>query len=91
MDFDWTLSPLDCDWTLKSGLQSSGSPVDQTGLDSSGLGIVPANLAWQIGHWNPLESSGVHMDYMGEGKDLPWVAMKWVKHQNRQAMKYGPG
>ena len=63
-------SPLDCDWTLKSGLQSGGSPVDQTGLDSSGLGIVPANLAWQIGHWNPLESSGVHMDYVGEGKDL---------------------
>ena len=21
-------------------------------------------------HWSPLESSGVHMDYMGEGKDL---------------------
>ncbi|KIJ95210.1 hypothetical protein K443DRAFT_109173, partial [Laccaria amethystina LaAM-08-1] len=34
------------DWTLKSGLQSSGSSVDWTGLDSSGLAIVPANLAW---------------------------------------------
>ena len=33
--------------------------VQWTRLDSSGLGIVPANLAWQIGHWNPLESSGV--------------------------------
>ena len=70
LDFDWTLSPLDWDWTLKSGLQSSGSPVDWTGLDSSGLGIVPANLAWQNGHWNPVESTGVHMDYVGEGKDL---------------------
>ena len=45
--------------------------VQWTGLDSSGLGFVPANLAWQNGHWNPLESSGVHMDYVGEGKDLP--------------------
>ena len=52
-----------------SGLQWTG--LDWTGLDSSGLGFVPANLAWQNGHWNPLESSGVHMDYVGEGKDLP--------------------
>ena len=75
MDSDCTQSPLDWDWTLKSGLQSSVGPVDWTGLD-----IAPANLAWQEGHWNPvestgvqwspLESSGVHMDYVGEGKDL---------------------
>ena len=32
--------------------------------------FVPANLAWKNGHWNPVESSGVHMDYVGEGKDL---------------------
>jgi hypothetical protein len=75
VDSDWTLSPLDWDWTLKSGLQSSWSPVDWTGLDwtgleSSGLGIAPANLAWQESHWNPLESTRVHMDYVGEGKDL---------------------
>jgi hypothetical protein len=44
--------------------------LDWTGLESSGLGIAPANLAWQEGHWNPLESTGVHMDYVGEGKDL---------------------
>ena len=40
-------------------------PVDWTGLD-----IAPANLAWQEGHCNPVESSGVHIDYVGEGKDL---------------------
>ena len=39
-------------------------------MDWSGLGFVPANLAWQNGHWNPLESTGVHMEYVGEGKDL---------------------
>jgi hypothetical protein len=60
VDSDWTLSPLDFHWTLKSGLQSSLSPVDWTGLDSSGLGIPPATLAWREGHWNPLESTGVH-------------------------------
>ncbi|EDR12089.1 uncharacterized protein LACBIDRAFT_323107 [Laccaria bicolor S238N-H82] len=37
--------PVDWDWTQESGWQSSGSPVDWTGLDSSGLGILPANLA----------------------------------------------
>ena len=52
------------------GVQWESSGPDQTGLDSSGLGIVPANLAWQIGPWNPVESSGVHVDYVGEGKDL---------------------
>ncbi|EDR06612.1 uncharacterized protein LACBIDRAFT_328451 [Laccaria bicolor S238N-H82] len=31
------LFPLDWDWTLKSGWQSSGSPVDWTGLDWTGL------------------------------------------------------
>ena len=46
------------------------------GLDSdkwlavqwTGLGIVPANLAWQNRHWNPLESTGVHMKYVGRVK-----------------------
>ena len=42
----WT--PLDWDWTLKSG-----------------LGFVPANLAWQNWHWNPLESSGVQWSPYG--------------------------
>ena len=59
---------LDSEKWLAVQWESSG--LDWTGLDSSGLGIVPANLAWQNGHWNPLESSGVHMDYVGEGKDL---------------------
>ena len=36
--------------------------------DLSGLGIVQANLAWQVGHCNPLRSTGVHVDYVGEGK-----------------------
>jgi hypothetical protein len=75
VDFDWTLSPLDCDWTLKSGLQSSGSPVDWTGLDWTPVdwalyqSIWPGKMATGI-HWSPLESTGVHMDYVGEGKDL---------------------
>jgi hypothetical protein len=38
------------------------SPVDWTGL-----GIAPANLAWQEGHWSPLESTWITW---GEGKDL---------------------
>jgi hypothetical protein len=75
LDFDWTLSPLDCDWTLKSGLQSSGSPVDQTGLDWTGHCTSQFGLAdWALEstgvQWSPVESSGVHMDYVGEGKDL---------------------
>jgi hypothetical protein len=78
VDFDWTLSPLDCDWTLKSGLQSSGSPVDWTGLDWTPVdwalyqSIWPGKMATGI-HWSPLESTGVHMDYVGEGKDLMFL------------------
>jgi len=44
--------------------------MDWTGLESSGLGIVPASLAWVWPGWSPLESTGIHLDYMGEGKDL---------------------
>jgi hypothetical protein len=31
--------------------------------------IWPGKRATGI-HWSPLESTGVHMDYVGEGKDL---------------------
>ena len=80
LDFDWTLSPLVWDWTLKRGLQSSGSPVDWTGLDWTGLqwtghctsqfGLARWALESSGVQWSPLESTGVHMDYVGEGKDL---------------------
>jgi len=78
VDSDWTLSPLDFDWTLKSGLESSQSPVEWTGLDwtwiqwtghctsQSGL-----SLAW-------LESTGIHLDYMGEGKDLQLLSISFL-------------
>ena len=39
-------------------------PKNQTGPDFRAL-IVPANLAWQIGHWNPVESSGVQWSPYG--------------------------
>ena len=64
----WT--SLDWDWTPKSGLQSSVGPVDWTGLDwTLHQPIWPGKRATGI-QWSPLESTGVHMDYMGEGKDL---------------------
>ena len=56
----WTLSPLDWDWTQKSGLQSTGSPVESSGLDWTGL---PVDWALYQPVWpgkNPLESTGVH-------------------------------
>ena len=77
----WT--PLDFDWTLKSGLQSRGSPVDQTGLDwALYQPIWPGRLGTGI-HWSPVESSGVHMDYVGEGKDLIPLYYKFIPREVR--------
>ena len=74
--FQWTLTGLGLDSQKRLAVQRESSGL--TGLDSSELGIVPANLAWQNGHWNPVESSGVHIDYMGEGKNLPICDLFWV-------------
>ena len=49
--------------------------VQWTGLDWTPVDwalyqpIWPGKMGTGI-HWSPLESTGVHMDYMGEGKDL---------------------
>ena len=52
--FQW--NPVDWDWTLKSGLESSESPVDWTGLDwALYQPIWPGKRATGI-HWSPLES-----------------------------------
>ncbi|EDR13064.1 uncharacterized protein LACBIDRAFT_322484 [Laccaria bicolor S238N-H82] len=53
-------SPLDWDWTLKSGWQSSGSPVDWTGLDWTGHSASQSGLVR-----GPLESTGVHWSPYG--------------------------
>ena len=58
-------SPLDWDWTLKSGLESSGSPVDWAMYQP----VWPGK--------SPVESSGVHLDYMGEGKEFTTNVQKW--------------
>jgi hypothetical protein len=50
----WTLTGLLVHWT---GTGLSKWLVVQ--WESSGLGIAPANLAWQEGHWNPLESTWI--------------------------------
>ena len=60
-DFDWTLSLLDWDWTLKSGLQSSGTGLDWTGLQWTGLCTSQFGLAkWALEstgvQWSPVES-----------------------------------
>ena len=75
MDSDWTLSPLDFDWTLKSGLESSQSPVDWTGLDLNPVDWELYQPVWPESglagvHWSPLESTGIYLDYVGEGEDL---------------------
>jgi hypothetical protein len=58
---DWT--PLD---STGLGLDSQKWLVVQwTGLDWTGYCTSQSGLAR-----GPLESTGVHMDYMGEGKDL---------------------
>ncbi|EDR03810.1 uncharacterized protein LACBIDRAFT_331259 [Laccaria bicolor S238N-H82] len=69
------LFPLDWDWTQESGWQSSGSPVDWTGLDWTGLQWT-GHSASQSGL-----STGVHMDYVGEGKDLhrPYPVIQQLK------------
>ena len=78
MDSDCTQSPLDWDWTLKSGLQSSVGPVDWTGLDwTLHQPIWPGKRATGI-QWSLLESTGVHMDYVGEGKDLEVLLSKEI-------------
>ena len=48
VDFDLTLSQLDSDWTLKSGLQSSGSPVDWALYQP----IWPGKMGTGV-HWIP--------------------------------------
>ena len=63
LDFDWTLSPVD--WT---GLDWTG--LQWTGLCTSQFGLAKWALESTGVRWSPVESSGVHMDYMGEGKDL---------------------
>ena len=50
--------PVDSDWTLKSGLESRGSPVDWAIYQP----VWPGK--------SPVDSTGVHMDYVGEGKVL---------------------
>ncbi|EDR09344.1 uncharacterized protein LACBIDRAFT_326066 [Laccaria bicolor S238N-H82] len=65
-------------WTGTGLRKVAGSPVgvQWTGLDWTPVDwafcqpIWPGKRATGI-HWNPLESTGVHMDYVGEGKDLP--------------------
>lgn len=39
--------------------------MDWTGLESSGLGIAPANLDWQGGHRNPEGTTGDHCSQDG--------------------------
>ncbi|EDQ99980.1 uncharacterized protein LACBIDRAFT_334571 [Laccaria bicolor S238N-H82] len=57
VDSDWTLSPLYWGWTQKSGLQSMDWALCKP--------IWPSN--WGTGiHRSPLESTGIHMDYVGE-------------------------
>ncbi|KIK05362.1 hypothetical protein K443DRAFT_91466, partial [Laccaria amethystina LaAM-08-1] len=54
---------LDWDWTLKIQWESSG--LDWTGLDWS-----PVDWALHQPIWPGKRATGVHMDYVGEGKDL---------------------
>ncbi|EDQ98330.1 uncharacterized protein LACBIDRAFT_336060 [Laccaria bicolor S238N-H82] len=64
---------LDSEKWLAVQWESSG--LDWTGLDWTPVDwafcqpIWPGKRATGI-HWSPLESTGVHMDYVGEGKDL---------------------
>ncbi|EDR05478.1 uncharacterized protein LACBIDRAFT_329787 [Laccaria bicolor S238N-H82] len=79
----YALNPLDWDWTQESGWQSSRSPLDWTGLDWTPVDwafcqpIWPGKRATGI-HWNPLESTGVHMDYVEE---------VWIQVQKHQVLK----
>ncbi|EDR04232.1 uncharacterized protein LACBIDRAFT_304737 [Laccaria bicolor S238N-H82] len=64
-------------WTGTGLRKVAGSPVgvQWTGLDWTPVDwafcqpIWPGKRATGI-HWSPVESSGVHMDYVGDGKDL---------------------
>ena len=73
MDFDWTLSPLDWDWTLKSGLQSSGSPV--VGLAKwaleSGEGKDLHEMCWNVLEW-PLEWAGMGWNWLEWPMESRW-------------------
>ncbi|EDR02300.1 uncharacterized protein LACBIDRAFT_332471 [Laccaria bicolor S238N-H82] len=70
-------------WNHLNPLDSSGIQWTMTGLvvhwTGTGLRKVacspptwPSNWATGI-HWTPLDSTGIHMDYVGDGKDLPRV------------------
>ena len=50
MDCHWTHSPVDWDWTVPFGWESSWNPVDWT--------ILQSNLAGRV-HWSPLESNWI--------------------------------
>ena len=71
----WT--PLDWNWTGTGLWKVACSPVgvQWTGLDWTAVDqalyqpIWPGKRVTGI-HWSPLESTGVYMDYMREGKDL---------------------
>ena len=56
-------------------VQWKSSGLDWTGLDWTPVDWILYQPIWpgKMGtgiQWSPVESSGVHMDYVGEGKDL---------------------
>ncbi|EDR10558.1 uncharacterized protein LACBIDRAFT_325297 [Laccaria bicolor S238N-H82] len=71
-------------WTGTGLRKVACSPVrvQWTGLDWTGLDLSPVDWAlckpiwpsnWATGiHWTPLDSTGIHMDYVGDGKDLQY-------------------
>jgi len=49
--------------------------VEWTGLDLNPVDWALYQPVWPESglagvHWSPLESTGIHLDYVGEGKDL---------------------
>ena len=51
-------------------VQWESSGLDWTPVDGALYQpIWPGKMGTGI-HWSPVESTGVHMDYVGEGKDL---------------------
>jgi hypothetical protein len=61
-------NPTTVGWSLDScGLTDQWGPLESTGLPVPQFGWANTYFGWRV---SPVESTGVQLDYVGEGKEL---------------------